>query len=64
MEYNGFNINLKLDPNTGFIFGGNSNNCLTWMDKMGSSRKSGSKGLPATPRDGGILYITFIQKLF
>lgn len=58
MEYDGFNIYLSLDEETGFIVGGNGHNCLTWMDKMGSSLKSGSKGIPSTPRDGAPIEMT------
>lgn len=62
MKYEGFEILLKLDPETGFIFGGNNFNCLTWMDKQGSSEKAGTVGIPATPRDGAPIEMTCILK--
>jgi len=62
MNNNGFQIDLQLDPSLGIIIGGNPFNCLTWMDKMGSSSKSGNKGIPATSRDGAPIELTALVK--
>ena len=51
-------IKLTVDEETGFIVGGNPFNCLTWMDKMGSSEHADNKGYPATARAGAPVELT------
>lgn len=58
MDSEGFDINLDVDFETGFVVGGNASNCLTWMDKMGSSCQAGTKGIPSTPRAGAPVELT------
>lgn len=63
MHSRGFDINIEtLWGSGGFVSGGNSDNCGTWMDKMGDSSKAGTKGVPATPRDGAPVEIAGLQK--
>lgn len=62
MKNEGFNISIKADISTGFILGGNISNCLTWMDKMGSSEKAETKGCPATSRNGAPIELMGLLK--
>ena len=39
MDDRGFQIDMKVDWNTGLTLGGNERNCGTWMDKVATGER-------------------------
>ncbi|SSD61007.1 probable Glycogen debranching enzyme [Saccharomycodes ludwigii] len=62
MKSDGFNVEVRVDWETGLVHGGSQSNCGTWMDKMGESEKAHSVGVPGTPRDGAAVEINGLLK--
>ena len=56
-KINGLKINIFLDKETGFLYGGNKLNAGTWMNHIGASSKAKNLNIPATPRDGADIEI-------
>ena len=56
-DIDAFKVNIYLDLQTGFIYGGNKYNSGTWMNRIGSSSKAKNLNIPATPRDGADIEI-------
>lgn len=53
----GFRVTIKVGAEDGLLYGGNSRNAGTWMDKMGESEAAGNRGWPSTCRDGAAVEI-------
>ena len=60
MQRDGFQVTVTVDRVCGLVSGGNPLNCGTWMDKMGSSDRTGNRGFPATSRHGANIEINGI----
>jgi glycogen debranching enzyme len=55
MQPPGFRVTVSVETRSGLVIGGNSFNCGTWMDKMGSAESN--RGVPATSRYGANIEI-------